>query len=179
MIVAGAVLMLIVAPAVLVGSIMGGLNLGEITGSATTVASGSSVQVDESGTYVVTSTAGDTISCTLTGSDGTVLQLQSPDDGSIAMGSGIEPGTYTLDCGAATSLVGMTGVSADQMTEAGVRGLLWASLVGLAGLALTIVGIVLLVRVNRQRRDLQRQAWGGGGYGTAPGGSGYGGRPLY
>jgi hypothetical protein len=73
----------------------------------------------------------------------------------------------------------MTGVSADQMTEAGVRGLLWASLVGLAGLALTIVGIVLLVRVNRQRRDLQRQAWGGGGYGAAPGGSGYGGRPLY
>jgi hypothetical protein len=180
MLVAGVVLMLVVAPVAFFGSLAGGLNLDELFRSASTVATGSTVEVDQSGTYIVSSPSGDAISCTLTGNDGTVLQLQSTDESSVAMGSGIAPGSYTLDCGASTGLVGMTGVSADQLTSAGVRAVMWSTVVGLIGLALVVVGIVMLVRVNRRRHDIQRQAWGGGlgGYGQGSG-PGYGGRQLY
>ena len=141
------------------------MNISELATSAAPVQSGDTVQVDDSGRYIVTSLDEDPIACTLTGQDGTVLQLQSASDGqqAVQMGSGIPAGSYTLDCGSTTgSLVGMTGSSLDSVVNGSFQGVMWASIVGLVGIVVTIVGIVMLVRVNRRRRDIQRGAWNGG-----------------
>ncbi len=160
--VAGAVLMVVIAPIVFFSVMFGGMNISDLMSSAATVQSGDTVQVDESGTYIVTSLDDASLSCTLTGQDGTVLQLQNAaGESTVAMGSGIPAGSYTLDCGASsTSMVGMTGASVDSVAHASIQAVLWATVIGIVGLVALIVGIVMLVQVNRRRRDLQRQAWG-------------------
>ena len=80
---------------------------------------------------------------------------------SMAMGSDIPAGAYTLSCETTgnPSLVGMTGVDASQLTGAVMRGFGWGTLLGILGIAMVIAGIVWLVRVNRRRSDIQRQSW--------------------
>ncbi len=170
-VVVGIVTMVVMAPIVALSVILSGMNISELTQNVGPVSTGATVQVDRSGTYIVTSTTNQSISCTLTGQDGSVLQLQAlQGQTSVALGSSIAEGAYTLDCGSATDLVGMTGISVDSLANAGARGVLWASVVGVAGLIVTIVGIVALVRINRRRNDIQRRMWGRGPgpYGGGP-----------
>lgn len=168
LIVAGIVVAMILSVVTLVGVAASGINWQKIVDSANPVASGSTVTVDDSGSYIVTATDGTKIACTLTSGNGTVLELQAPTGQSnVVMGSKITPGQYRLDCTgvtSSTSLVGMTGFSTGDMASLGARAVMWATVVGLIGLAMTIGGIVWLVRVNGRRREVQRNAWRGGAY---------------
>ena len=161
LIVVGAVLALLVAPAVFVAVILGSIDYDRLSELGAPVTSGSEVTVDESGSYLVVSTDSSALTCTLTGSDGSVLEL-TPVQGeeSVAAGTGIPAGTYTLDCGDVSgTLVGMTGQSIEGFGQLVVRAAGWATLIGVIGVVLLIVGIVRLVRVNRRRRETSQSSY--------------------
>ena len=146
-----------------------GVNIQNMVESAAPVTSGGQVSVDQSGTYIVTAVDGAAISCTLTAEDGTVLELQGEmGQAGVAMGSQILPGTYTLTCDgdSGTNLVGMTGSSVADLTSAGVRALVVSSVIGVVGLFMIIAGVAWLVKVNKRRREIQRDQWRGGPLGA-------------
>lgn len=171
-IVIGAVLAVIVAPAVFVGFIMGGMDWTSVVSGSASVTNGGSVTVDDSGVIAVVSQGTQTVtSCTLT-SGSQVHELYEEAGSGLAVGRGIPAGTYTVDCNVSdgTALFVLRGDDLSGVIDATMTGMLWASIAGIAGVVAFIVGIVWLVRRNRQRRDVLRSQWGG------PGAPGYYGR---
>lgn len=165
LIVLGVVVATVIAFATFIGVALSGMNIQQLLDSATTVTSGDTVTVDDSGSYMVADSQGSKLSCSLTSSSGDAVQLQDvPGNSSMVMGSNIPAGTYILDCQTTgnASLVALSGVDANQMTGAAMRGFAWGTALGLIGIAMVIGGIVWLVGINRRRSDLQRQAWQGG-----------------
>ncbi|WP_115726629.1 hypothetical protein [Actinomyces culturomici] len=156
----GVVVALIIAPVALFLGVLGGMNIGSLIESMDQVSSGSTVTVDSSGSYLVATESTNVYSCSLDGAGG-VHQMEGVGKGTF-YSSNLEPGSYTLTCeGEGTSqLYGITGLSADSITKAGMSGLIWGTVVGLLGVVLFIVGIVWLVRVNRKRQEIQRRAYG-------------------
>ncbi|MGO3797041.1 MAG: hypothetical protein ACTJGR_07985 [Pauljensenia sp.] len=167
LIVVGALTATVLAFGVFLTVLLAGAGFQDLVSSASAVTSGSTVTVDQSGSYLVSATGGEAISCTLEGSDGSTHALgETTGNSSVVLGMGIPAGDYTLECtGADTGqLVGMTGVDASTLTSAGTRSFLWGTVVGVLGIALTIGGIIWLVKVNRRRRELQRGQWNMGPY---------------
>lgn len=166
LIVVGALTATVLALGVFVTVLLTGVGFQDLVSSASEVTSGSTVTVDRSGSYLVSATGGEAVSCTLEGSDGSTHALgETTGNSSVVLGLGIPAGDYTLECtGATGQLVGMTGVDASALTSAGTRSFLWGTAVGVLGIALTIGGIIWLVRVNRRRREIQRGQWSMGPY---------------
>lgn len=167
LVVVGALTATVLAFGVFLAVLLSGAGFQDLVANAASVTSGSTVTVDQSGSYLVSATGGESISCTLEGSDGTTHALdEATGNSSVVLGMGIPAGRYTLDCtGEGTGqMVGMTGVDASALTAAGARSLVWGTVVGVIGVVLTIVGVVWLVRVNRRRREIQRGQWNMGPY---------------
>ncbi|WP_175956331.1 hypothetical protein [Schaalia sp. Marseille-Q2122] len=159
LLVGGLVAMLLVAPAVFFGVLLGGMNLGELANSAAPVQSGQTVTVTDSGSYAVVVNSGDVYGCALTDSAGVSHEmLFQPSTSSTFWAQGLTPGTYTLECATEgnVQLMGMSGLSIDSATSAMLSALGWSALVGFIGLGLTIWGVVAIIRINRQRREIQR-----------------------
>lgn len=158
-IIGGIIIALIVAPIAMVFGVVGGLDIGQLVESTQPIASGSTVTVDESGTYLVLTQSGDVSGCRLD-KDGESISM-SFESGTGFYASGLDAGRYTLTCqgSGASNLMGMTGVSIDKMTNAGLSGLAWGTGVGILGIVVSVVGIVWLVKVNGRRRALQPGAY--------------------
>ena len=187
LIISSLLVMLIAAPAVFMGFMMGGMDLEKVVQVAQQTTNGGTVTVEGTDGIMVLSantTADSSLSCKLTDSSGKEIPMTSPQlEGVPVPGAqqaeGIPAGTYTVNC---------ENLSGDQLLTlptnvfnsmfsgimGGVgKGFLWATLVGLIGLGMLIGGIVWLVRTNRRRQEIQRQAWfngQGGGYGGGFGG---------
>lgn len=159
LLIGGLVTMLLVAPAVFFGVLLGGMNLGELANSATPVQSGQTVTVTDSGSYTVIGNSGDVYGCSLTDANGTSHDMIFQASTSPTFwAQDLAPGSYTLECATEgnAQLMGMSGLSIDSATSATLSALGWSALVGFIGLGLTIWGIVAIIRINRQRREIQR-----------------------
>lgn len=159
LLIGGLISMLIIAPTVFLLVLLGGMNLGEIARSATPVTSGQTVTINEDGTYTVIANRGDVYGCSLTDSSGVEKQMDYYASTSPTFWvQDLTPGNYVLNCQTegTVDMVGIGGLTVDTATSATLAALGWSTLVGFIGLALTIWGIVKIVRVNRQRREIQR-----------------------
>lgn len=171
----GALLSLIVAPAVLFGLAMSGINMDAMADGSATVLNGAELTVDDSGVVgFVSQTSTPLESCTLTGGGQTVTIQQESDSG-IVVGRGLQPGAYTVECAvpAGQPLFVFRGDELNQLTSSVMKGFAWSTVPGFGGFITFVVGLVWLVRRNRLRKDMTRQDWQWGGY---PG-PGYGGGP--
>lgn len=158
-IIGGIIIALIVAPIAMIVGVVGGLDVLQLAESAQPVSSGSTVTVDSSGSYLVLTQSGDVSGCRLD-KDGESISM-SFESGTGFYASGLDAGQYTLTCqgSGASDLMGMTGVSMEKMTNAGLSGLAWGTGVGILGIVVSIIGIVWLVKVNGRRRALQPGAY--------------------
>jgi hypothetical protein len=81
----------------------------------------------------------------------------------VAMVEGVPAGTYQLECANADGMqmIGMDGGFVDNIAGKINPALIAASVIGVVGLILLIWGIVKLVKVNRERRNMQlrMQGW--------------------
>lgn len=159
LLVSGLISMLIIAPLVFLLVLLGGMNLGEIARSATPVTSGQTITITENGSYTVIANRGDVYGCSLTSPAGDEHQMDSYVSTSPTFwAQNLTPGDYVLNCQTegTVDMVGVGGLTVDAATGATLSAMGWSALVGFIGLALTIWGIVKIVRVNRQRREIQR-----------------------
>ncbi len=160
--VAGVIAMVIVAPALLVTMTISGLDISSLADGSMSVYNGGAVVVDDSESIVFIAQGNqDPNTCTLSQGDTEIILYQESATGLVS-GNGIPSGTYTVQCDIPDG-AGLYAFGGDQMTGmfSGVAsGLIWSSIVGVLGLAATIVGIVWLVRRNRARREILRGQWG-------------------
>lgn len=169
MIVIGVIMMLVIAPVAFFMSVAVGTLQSLDTSSFEPVRNGGSIEVGSTGMVtVVYSSSLDgqvgavTPSCTLVGQNDT-YPLVSVGDGDGAMATDLPAGTYTLKCENADGqdILVFGGELVDDVLSSFGPGLIIATIVGIAGLALMIWGIVKLARVNRERRaiELRMQGW--------------------
>lgn len=160
----GAITAVIIAPIVFIAAVVSGINFDSIVDGSINVYNGGEVSVDETGTLALIPQNQTPMNhCTLTGS-GEEYDIYVESDSGLVVGRGLVPGTYTVDCDVpdGTVMLAFNGDDISSLTSRTVSGLLWASAVGIAGIVLLIVGIVWLVRRNRERREVMRTHWGGG-----------------
>ncbi|QPK81064.1 hypothetical protein G7Y41_08485 [Schaalia sp. ZJ405] len=149
----GILLSVVVAPIAFFGILFGALGNSGVMSSALPVTSGDTVTVDSTGTYMVVAPNGRDVACTL--SNDTGEHPMDPMGDGVSYGMGLEAGDYTLTCTGATGLTmyGFTGADPSALTSA----VLWSfgigTLLGIGGVILAIIGIVLLVKANRRRRE--------------------------
>lgn len=158
MLVIGLVCVFILPIATAIGIILGSTDFGTLVGGMG--ANGSTVTVDDSGTIgVFGSGVQQPDECTLSGDGGQFTLYQSTDG--VVSGTGITPGSYTIDCGPAGSsgLMVMQGGQLGDMVQGTIIALIVASVIGVIGIGLTIGGIVWLVSRNRARREYMRTSW--------------------
>lgn len=202
--ISGLVLMLIVAPVVFgIGAWYGARHLSDVANSAQTVTQGGTIKLDAgedifvmvdvgaSGTsgFSVDKNSGTLQSCEVTGADGTATSstdasvLHVNYNGRSYESAGVftapSAGDYTISCANGPTKV-ITGDAASNFAGGTIMpvlvGLGIATLAGLLGLVLTIVGIVKLVRSGRERTAYAQ----GAAYGQPPAyGQTYGGQPTY
>lgn len=169
MIVIGVVMMLVIAPAAFLMSFAVGTLQSLDTSSFEPVQNGGSIEVGSTGvvTVVYSSSLDGQVgtvapSCTLVGQSGT-YPLVSVGHEKGARASDLPVGTYTLKCENADGqdiLVFGGEFFEDALSSLGPSAII-STVVGFAGLALMIWGIVKLARVNRERRaiELRMQGW--------------------
>ncbi|WP_350258451.1 hypothetical protein [Scrofimicrobium sp. R131] len=160
--IAGVILMVIVAPAVLFGSVLSGIDFDRIADGSISVSNGGQVTVGESGTLALMSQSERTPSkCEITGESGTFSLTEESGSG-VVVGRNLPSGTYSLKCDLpdGAPMFAFTGEEISGLVGKATSGLIWSGVVGLVGLIALIVGIVWLVKVNRKRRELTRMQWG-------------------
>ena len=179
MIVIGVVMMLVIAPVAFFMSVAVGALQSLDTSSFEPVQNGGSVEVGSTGVVTVVysndmsgsdgaSSGLDgqvgtvTPSCTLVGQNDT-YPLVPVGDGEGAMASDVPAGTYTLKCENADGqgILVFGGEFFDDVISSFGPSMIISAIVGFAGLALLIWGIVKLAGVNRERRaiELRMQGW--------------------
>ena len=157
----GILLMVVVAPIVFFGIMIAGVTKTE--GNAVkggTTANGSIVTVTADGKFTVTADGADP-ECFLMDAGGTLYQLTPyKDNEGVYAASGIPAGQYKLQCEriASSATVVAFNASPEVMTQAFVMPFVWGTVVGVAGLVVTIIGVVLLVKVNGKRRRIMQEA---------------------
>lgn len=160
----GIVMAVIVAPIVALAVTIGGMNLDQLANGSMETTNGGEVSVDDTGVVALFSGTGTALSnCTLTGADDKEWPMYMESSYSMVVGRGIPAGTYTVDCDTSmgASLLVFGGDDLENIVGSAVGAVGWATLVGVAGVVMTIVGIVWLVRRNRARREFIRQQWMG------------------
>lgn len=179
MIVIGVVMMFVIAPVAFFMSVAVGTLQSLGMSSFEPVRNGGSIEVGSTGVVTVVyssdlsgsvgSSSGlngqagtVTPSCTLVGQNDT-YPLVPVGDGDGAMATDLPAGTYTLKCENADGqdILVFGGELVDDVLSSFGPGLIIATIVGIAGLALMIWGIVKLASVNRERRaiELRMQGW--------------------
>ncbi|WP_297555426.1 hypothetical protein [uncultured Actinomyces sp.] len=175
MIVIGVIMMLVIAPAAFFMSFVVGAVKGLDTSSFEPVPNGGTIEVGSSGVVTVVyssnkpgtdgldSNVGEvTPSCNLVGKSDT-YPLKPVGDGEGAMATDLPAGTYTLNCNNADgqNILAFGGEFFDDVISSIGPSMIISAIVGFAGLALLIWGIVKLASVNRERRaiELRMQGW--------------------
>ncbi len=154
----GVLVAVIVAPVAFFVTIFSGISTPSFMNSMTPISSGDTVQVDESGVYVVAAQSGDVYSCDLRSASG-VVPLEATGHG-IFIGSNLTEGTYTVECQmeGTSHLLGITGVTVDAITGSVLTGLLIGTVIGLIGCVMLIAGIVWIVMVGRRRKAILKSS---------------------
>ena len=179
MIVIGVIMMFVIAPVAFGMSVAVGVLQGIDTSSFHPVPNGGSVEVGSTGVVTVVyssdwpgsdgSSSGldgqvgmVTPSCALVGQNDT-YPLLPVGDGDGAMATDVPAGTYTLKCENADgqNILVFGGEFFDDVISSFGPSMIISAIVGFAGLALLIWGIVKLAGVNRERRaiELRMQGW--------------------
>ncbi len=162
MIVVGLLMMLIVAPIVFVVIAVSGINT-ELPEDANTtqISNGGVVEVGQNGQYTILFSEGEASACTMTNTDGDVYDMHTlAGANTYYTATDLPAGTYRIDCEGLPSgaeIMGMD-VSAGDVTKSGTNGLIWSTVVGVSGTIIMIIGIVLVVKANGRRREIQQQA---------------------
>lgn len=183
LIVAGALAMIlgpIIGIVMSVSNLVGSLDLNDFA-NAQQISNGGTADLPANSEWMVVpdSATSQGYSCDVTGANGEMVDTRSREG--IVLFTSTQAGAYTISCdpGGAT-LVVLPATNIDELIEGAPGAFSSAAigfLVGFLGFVALIVGIIWLVRVNRDRR-----AVGGGGYpppGYGQGGWGQGGQAGY
>lgn len=160
-IVLGLVLMIIVAPVVFFSTAVSSI-ADEFSNAASGVqrlSNGGGVTLESQDGYFLQVVPPDTATaCSLTDSGGQSYAMQKQDSsGSLFSAEGLRPGSYTVECAGASDTATFIGLpfSGDILQNSARSSLIWSTVVGVAGVGVLILGIVLVVRTNKRRRDIQ------------------------
>ncbi len=157
----GVVMAVLIAPGVLFGMVLSGINFESIADGSINTFNGGQVQVDDTGTVALLPQNQSSMnSCVLTG-DGGEYEIFAEADTGIVVGRNITPGAYTLDCDApeGLALFAFNGDDISGIISKAMAGMLWSSVIGVLGVVVAITGIVWLVRRNGQRKEIMRTMW--------------------
>ena len=162
MIVLGLLMMLIIAPVIFAVVAVSGLNTETPEGvNAVSITNGGTVEVGANGQYTILLGDAEATSCTMTDTDGDVYDMHSfAGINNYYTATDLPAGTYRIDCEglpAGADIAGMD-VSAGDITKSSTNGLIWSTVVGVSGTIIMIIGIVLVVKANGRRREIQQQA---------------------
>ena len=165
MIVVGVVLMLIVAPVVFfVVLAIGATNLYD-SSNIPIYSNGDTVTISDSGTFTLLfDEATEAPMCTLRGDGGDYEMTAISSSGQeVAFVDSVPAGEYQLDCEnvEGRQMIGMDGAIFGDLAAKAGPALIISAVIGIVGLVLLIWGIVKLVKVNRERRNIQlrMQGW--------------------
>ena len=162
MIVVGLLMMLIIAPVIFAVIAISGINT-ELPEDANTaqISNGGTVEVGQNGQYTILFSEGEASACTMTNTDGDVYDMHTfAGANNYYTATDLPAGTYRIDCEGLPSgaqIMGMD-VSAGDITKSSTNGLIWSTVVGVSGTIIMIIGIVLVVKANGRRREIQQQA---------------------
>ena len=162
MIVLGLLMMLIIAPVIFAVVAVSGLNTEAPEDvNAVSITNGGTVEVGANGQYTILLGDAEATSCTMTDTDGDVYDMHSfAGINNYYTATDLPAGTYRIDCEglpAGADIAGMD-VSAGDITKSSTNGLIWSTVVGVSGTIIMIIGIVLVVKANGRRREIQQQA---------------------
>ena len=160
-IVLGLVLMIIVAPVVFFSTAVSSIT-DEFSNAASGVqrlSNGGGVTLESQDGYFLQVVPPDTATaCSLTDSGGQSYAMQKQDSsGSLFSAEGLRPGSYTVECAGASDTATFIGLpfSGDILQNSARSSLIWSTVVGVTGVGVLILGIVLVARANKRRRDIQ------------------------
>ena len=162
MIVLGLLMMLIIAPVIFAVVAVSGLNTEAPEDvNAVSITNGGTVEVGANGQYTILLGDAEATSCTMTDTDGDVYDMHSfAGINNYYTATDLPAGTYRIDCEglpAGADIAGMD-VSAGDITKSSTNGRIWSTVVGVGGTIIMIIGIVLVVKANGRRREIQQQA---------------------
>lgn len=162
MIVLGLLMMLIIAPVIFAVVAFSGLNTETPENvNAVSITNGGTVEVGANGQYTILLGEAEATSCTMTDTDGDVYDMHTfAGVNNYYTATDLPAGTYRIDCEglpAGADIAGMD-VSAGDITKSSTNGLIWSTVVGVGGTIIMIIGIVLVVKANGRRREIQQQA---------------------
>ena len=155
-IVSGAVIMAILAPIVLVSLILSGVGITDVVENSMRAANGDTITVDETGAVGVVTTSSNATSCTVEGPSGSVVMVEEM-EGTVLVARDLTPGPYTVSCEGvdpSDTVVILNGATLAGLVPSATRAFVWASVVGVGGFVVMILGIFWLVKRNRERRAL-------------------------
>ena len=160
-IVLGLVLMIIIAPIVFFSTAVSSIT-DEFSNAASGVqrlSNGGGVTLESQDGYFLQVVPPDTATaCSLTDSGGQSYAMQKQDSsGSLFSAEGLRPGSYTVECAGASDTATFIGLpfSGDILQNSARSSLIWSTVVGVTGVGVLILGIVLVARANKRRRDIQ------------------------
>lgn len=149
--------MIIVAPVIFITVLLSGIGVERMVDGSIQTTNGGVVVVDESGVLAVSPLSGSADACVLTSESGGQFELYYElESGGAYVGRNVPAGDYTINCTGVpegAQLMVMDGAFLASVASTSVSAILWASLVGVIGLGLTIWGIVWLVKRNKQRKQ--------------------------
>lgn len=160
-IVLGLVLMIIIAPVVFFSTAVSSITdeFSNAAAGAQRLSNGASIALDsQDGYYLQVIPPETATACSLTDSSGQSHPMQNRDgSGGLFSAEGLRSGSYTVECAGASDTATFVGVpfSADVLHSSARNSLIWSTVVGVTGVGVLIVGIVLLTRANKRRRDIQ------------------------
>ena len=162
MIVLGLLMMLIIAPVIFAVVAFSGLNTETPENvNAVSITNGGTVEVGANGQYTILLGEAEATSCTMTDTDGDVYDMHTfAGVNNYYTATDLPAGTYRIDCEGLPAGADIAGMdfSAGDVTKSGTNGLIWSTVVGVGGTVIMIIGIVLVVKANGRRREIQQQA---------------------
>ena len=160
-IVLGVVLMIVVAPVVFFSTAVSSIT-DEFSNAAAGVqrlSNGGDVALESQDGYFLQVVPPDTATaCSLTDSAGQSHAMQKRDGtGSLFSAEGLARGSYTIECTGVSDTATFIGVpfSGGVLESSARNSLIWSTVVGVTGVGVLVLGIVLVVRANKRRRDIQ------------------------
>ena len=129
--------------------------------NAVSITNGGTVEVGANGQYTILLGDAEATSCTMTDTDGDVYDMHTfAGVNNYYTATDLPAGTYRIDCEGLPAGADIAGMdfSAGDVTKSGTNGLIWSTVVGVGGTVIMIIGIVLVVKANGRRREIQQQA---------------------
>ncbi len=152
----GIFLMIVVAPIVFFSLVMNAVGVDRLMEGGLQATNGGTMSVGSAGVVAVLPLSGEATSCLATDSAGNSTELYyEVQSGGTYVGRGLAEGEYTIECEGVPSgseLMVLDGTVLGEIVDGTVQAVVWATVIGLVGLALTIGGIIWLVKRNQARR---------------------------